>query len=134
LVEIEEWTVDPESWGEVAVPSFATAEEAIARHRLLTDGTILTVEMKPEYGGVTGIWHRGDGEIDLDGEVPDELRTRLMSWHTYWADRFDPPKHWVAESEPEWWLDEGRRLYRELQERLWWRYEILDRFDPSSSA
>ncbi|WP_402843878.1 hypothetical protein [Microbacterium sp. GXS0129] len=130
----KEWTVDPQSWVEVPVPAFATADEAIARHRLLADGTIVTVEMKPEYGGVTGIWHRGDGEIGLDGEVPDELRIRLMMWHTYWTDRFDPITGWVAGSHAAWWLAEGRRLHGLLQEQLWWRFEILDRFDPASTA
>lgn len=134
VMKIDEWTIDPQTWVEVPVPSFATADEAIARHRMLTDGTILTVEMKPEFGGVTGIWHRSDGEIGLDGEVPDDLLMHLMSWHTYWTDRYDPITGWVAGSEADWWLAQGHRLSRSLQEQLWWRYEIIDRFDPTSTA
>ncbi|MDQ1217723.1 hypothetical protein [Microbacterium arborescens] len=128
-MEHEQTVVDPHTWLNIPVPSFATPDQAIERARRMERGEIAYVRMEVDYGCVLPLWPADDrARAIIENQLNSSLRGELEEWQHDWESSFVHPSGWRSEGERDRWLSKGEAIFCDLRIALWQSVEIIPAF------
>ncbi|KQW05526.1 hypothetical protein ASC66_11050 [Leifsonia sp. Root4] len=125
------WVVDPVTQEEIAVPPYASAEQAIRRAAMKRSGRLRFIRMFPDYGRDYPLWENGSGNYTVtaaDLELSTPLADALRRWQQRWDDECLDSSEWSSEQARLDWLRDGAEMCARLQREVWDFAEVLPEF------
>lgn len=125
------WVVDPITQEEIAVPPYASAEQAIRRAAMKRSGRLRFIRMFPDYGRDYPLWENGSGNYTVtadDLELSTPLADALRCWQQRWDDECLDSSAWSSEQARLDWLRDGEALCERLQHEIWEFAEVVREF------